>query len=280
MNSLPVSPLSPEERNRIAVQMYSLMEKQVRSYHKHNHMGIHSSVPVELAQELMASLEYTLSLAGGLRANGSLEEALSLGQEILKTNEKKARAILDLVSVTAPTWQTECRWEALRCLRQYLDRYDPIHLAQRGPEDLFYPTPLSPPEGLQGMDLCLFHLNLLWVENRILEAFPPETLEPFWDRLPADTLNQCEPLVINALGKILTGSGIESLLFSPTERTQLAATLQNATEETLRNAAGALCRKLALEDENARAYIEALVPQLTHWLGPNTAPEALDLLFL
>jgi len=58
VSQLPINPLSQEEQQRVMNQMYLLMAKQVQSYHKHRHMGNNSSVPVELAQELMESIEY------------------------------------------------------------------------------------------------------------------------------------------------------------------------------------------------------------------------------
>ena len=79
MSHLPITPLSPEEHQRIMGQIYPLLEKQVRSYHKHRHMGNNSSVPVELAQELMESIEYTIGLVGGVYAHRNIEERTILG---------------------------------------------------------------------------------------------------------------------------------------------------------------------------------------------------------
>lgn len=155
MNHLPINPLSPEEQQRIMEQMYLLMGKQVHSYHKHRHMGNNSSVPVELAQDLMESIEYTINQVGGIYAHPDVEDALRLGQGILENKLNKARSMLELVSATAPSWQTECRWDAIDYLRRYLNQYDHLHLAHKGPDDLFYPILIVPTEGIQGIDSCL-----------------------------------------------------------------------------------------------------------------------------
>lgn len=275
MNSLPVNPLSPEEQQKIMEQMYLLMGKQVQSYHKHRHMGEHSSVPVELALELMESIEYTVNLAGGMYAHRNMEEALIHGQEILADRLRKAKSMLELVSGTAPRWQTECRWEALRYLHHYLDRYDCLHLAHKGPEELFYPILISPPDGIQGIDSCLFYLNILWIENQIMAGVPEAALDPFWDRLPADTLNQCDRLLINGIGKALLGSGLDPLTLEPEEHMRLYVKLMTATEGNLRSAGKLLCQWLDLKDENARRYVEAVIPQLTVWTGGNGDPHDL-----
>ena len=280
MSHLPINPLSPEEQQRIMEQMYLLMGKQVQSYHKHRHMGSNSSVPVELAQELMDSIEYTIGLVGGVYAHRNIGEALLLGQEILENRLSKAKSMLELVNGTAPQWQTECRWEALRYLRHYLEQYDYLHLAHKGPDDLFYTILISPPEDIQGIDSCLFYLNILWIENQIMAGVPEDVLEQFWDRLPADTLNQCEHLLINGIGKALLGTGIDPLVFEAEEHMQLIVALMRATEEGLRDAAKLLCQWLNLKEKNACMYVEAVVPQLTMWIGDNVRSGNVENLFV
>ena len=280
MSDLPINPLSPEEQQRVMNQMYLLMEKQVQSYHKYRHMGNNSSVPVELAQELMESIEYTIGLVGGVYAHRNIEEALVLGQEILESRLSKANSMLELVNGTAPQWQTECRWEALRYLRHYLEQYDYLHLAHKGPEYLFYPILISPPEGIQGIDSCIFYLKIMWIENQIIAGVPDNALEQFWERLPAATLNQCEHLLINGIGKALLGTGIDSLVFEAEEHMQLIVTLTRATEEGLREAAKLLCQWLNLKDENAKMYVETVIPQLSMWIGDNVRSGNVESLFV
>ena len=269
MSQLPINPLSPEEQQRVMNQMYMLMAKQVQSYHKHRHMGNNSSVPVELAQELMESIEYTIGLVGGVYAHRNIEEALLLGQEILESRLSKAKSMLELVNGTAPQWQTECRWEALRYLQHYLEQYDHLHLAHKGPVNLFYPILISPPEGIRGIDSCIFYLNILWIENQIMAGVSDNALDQFWDRLPSATLNQCEHLLINGLGKALLGSGLDPLTFDPEEQMKILYAMMTTSEEKLQSAAKLLCHWLNLKDENAKKYVQAVVPQLSMWIGDN-----------
>lgn len=280
MKNFPMQPLSPEEQQRIMAQMYLLMGKQVQSYLKHRHMGNNSSVPVELAQDLMESIEYTINQVGGIYAPPDVEDALRLGQGILENKLNKARSMLELVSATAPSWQTECRWDAIDYLRRYLNQYDHLHLAHKGPDELFYPILIAPTEGIQGIDSCLFYLNILWIENQIMAGVPDDTLDRFWDRISADVLNQCEHLLINGIGKALLGSGLDPLTFEPEEKMQIAFTMLNATEEKLRSAAEHLYHWLDLKDENSRMYVQAVIPQLSIWIGDNVRLGNVDKLFI
>ena len=280
MSNLPISPLSTEEQQRLMGQMYLLMAKQVQSYHKHRHMGNNSSVSVELAQELMESIEYTISQVGGVYAHSNIGEALVLGQEILEGRLTKAKSMLELVNATAPQWQTECRWEALRYLRNYLEQYDHLHLAHKGPDDLFYPILISPPEGIRGIDSCIFYLNILWIENQIMAGVPDDSLEQFWDRLPAATLNQCEHLLINGIGKALLGSGLDPLTFEPEELIQIVCTMMTTSEEKLRSAATLLCHWLNLKDENSKMYVQTVIRQLSMWIGDSVRSGNVENMFI
>ena len=243
-------------------------------------MGSNSSVPVELAQELMESIEYTIGLVGGVYAHRNIGEALLLGQEILESKLGKAQSMLELVNGTAPQWQTECRWDALRYIRHYLEHYDHLHLAHKGPDSLFYPILISPPEGIKGIDSCLFYLNILWIENQIMAGVQEDALEEFWTRLPAGTLNQCEHLLINGIGKALLGTGIDPLVFETEEHMQLIAVMISASEDKLRDAAKLLCHWLDLKDENACMYVKAVVTELTMWIGDNKRNDMLVNLFV
>jgi hypothetical protein len=257
-----MNPLTTQQQQRITGQIYLLMEKQVKSYHKLRHIGNHSSVPIVLAQELMESVEYTCNQAGGIYCHPDAETAFRLGQEILETKCQKAKKMLELVQATAPAWQTECRWEALRYLRRYLEQYDHRHLAHQGPDALYYPILIAQPEGIRGIDSCLFYLNVLWVENQIMAGISEGALEAFWDRLPAGTLNQCESLLLNCMGKALLNSGIHEVLLKPEEHLRLTVLMTHVTEGMLFAAADRLCQWLMLTDENAKDYVYAVISQL------------------
>lgn len=261
-------------------QMYVLMGKQVQSYHKHRHMGCNSSVSVELAQELMESMEYTMNQSGGIYAHSNVEEALQKGQEILEERVSKAKSMLDLVQATAPGWQTECRWETLRYLRHYLETYDHLHLAHRGPEELYYPILISTPEGIRGIDLCCFYLSIFWIENQIMAVVPEAVLDSFWDRLPAGTQNQCEHLMINGMGKALIGANLDSLTFEPEEQMKVMIAMLTATEEKIKAAVERLCVMLDLKDGNARQYVGAAASILSMWTGENVTDCNIGNIFL
>ena len=278
MNQLPANPLSPEEQQKILGKMYLLMGKQVQSYYRHHNMGNNSSVTVELAQDLMESVEYTINLAGGVR--GDLDETLAMGQERLKNKLSHAKSMLALVAATAPHWQTECRWDAIQYLGNYLTRYDYLHLAHKGPDGLFYPILVSPPENMRGIDGCIFYLNILWIENQIMAGVLPDLQTQLWERLPADALNPCEYLLINGMGKAILNGEIDSLVFGTEEYLQLKHALKYATEDTVKAAAKHLCQWLGAKDENVVAYVKTIIPQICMWIGELSDTVYLENIFI
>lgn len=279
MNQLPMNPLTPEQQKRRMVQLYALMGEQVKGYHRRYHMGESSSVTQEVAQELMESLEYTLEKAGGMHIPGALEDILARGQEILEEGLERAKEMLRLVRATAPAWQTECRWEAMDSLGRYLEGYDFYYLAHRGPEEVFYPILIAHPEGIRGIDKALFYLQVLWAENQIMAAFSEEALEELWSRLPADSLNQCEQLLCNALGRALAGLDLETLVFLPEEYFRLLMALRRAGERELEKAGEALCRWMEAREGAVADYVRAALSMLAHWTGA-IDPAALGNVFI
>lgn len=249
------SPDHTEEMRLTA--LYALMEKQVISYQKFHHLGYSTSVSTELAKELMDSILYTLEQLTDVYDDTDLEKKLTLGQAILEEKLAKAKSMLQLIVGTAPQWQTQCRWEAIECLRRYLSAYDVRHLANRGPDAFFYPTLCLPPEGVKGIDLCLFYEQSLWIENQIMAGISEESLAQFWDCLPSETLNQCEQVVINALGKTIIGQLPDPLQFQPEHYRQIGLILPHVTDADLKDATLRLCDVLGLREGSAFHYIHS-----------------------
>lgn len=142
----------------------------------------------------------------------------------------------------------------------------PIHLAHREPSERFYPMLVSLPDSIRGVDCCLFYLNTLWLENRIMAAMDEKDLEQLWNRLPPDTLNQCEPLILNGIGKAVISPCLDKLTFDEMDYASLGAVLRGKTPESiheqLKSAAQRSCERLALTDANAAACVKTAVPQL------------------
>ena len=61
---------------------------------------------------------------------------------------------------------------------------------------------------------------------------------------------------------------------------QIVCAMMTATEEKLRTAAMLLCHWLDLKDENAKLYVQAVIPQLSMWIGDHIQSGNVENLFV
>lgn len=283
MRQLPLTPLTPEAQRKLAVQLYPLMDGQVRSYNAHRGAG-GTSVTTETARELLESMVFTLEAAGGYTPDADVKALLAKGQTVLEPKLDRAKQLLRLAAASAPEFQTRYFGETLRLLDRYLQTYDHLHMAHRAPEGLDYPL-LSPvPNQLRGIDWALYYLNCVWTENEILHSFSPDALAELIDASPPDywlpPQNQCEQPLWNAMAKALLGHKPEQLLLISGEPDRLLHLLKGKDREQLRalfsDALARVCTALNLP-ENAARYatgsIDQLLPRLMAALpGGNLSP--------
>lgn len=265
--------------------LFSLMDKQVKSYHKMRKMNS-TSVPTELARELLLSLDYTLRISDA--PYSALEERLMQGQIILKKRYDHAKRLFQLVEATNPTWQGENRWEAICNIRKFLETYDLYHLAHKTPDLLCYPFIRSLNRDLLGIDCLLEALRFLQIENQIIAAFPTDLCEPFWSVFCQDdrglTENQCEQLLINAIGKLLIGEITTGLSFSPEELERILQLLlqlpQEDVEQKLYDALNLLLSKYSVDHFGIPAYVQNTVKNILPRLQAAIQAQNLQYIFI
>lgn len=247
-------------------QLHALLRTQVESYNRHYHKGNNTSVPVELARELMESIRYTLAIGVG----EDMESALRQGQAVLQARLEQTRQFYRLVSGTAPEIDSDFYREALEQLGRYLEIYDPIHFAARTPDMPDYPLLRDPsplPPGIEGAQVLL---QCFWYENQILAALEDAPVQGLLLGIVPDfwgvPINLCEQPLINAMGRGLLGLVPLELTMDDEMRTTLLTMLQPLPKEVvaqkLRLAMDAVCGALALPDKNAEDYARTTADHL------------------
>lgn len=263
MNGPLAQPLTPQQQKRLSLELYGLLGEQVKGYHAHYHMGENSSVPTEVARELLDSIQFTLDIIGGYRPGEPIEAQLAHGQAVLSEELAETEGLYRLVAGTAPEFQSQCHWEALERMGKYLARYDLRHFAHRSPPEPDYPLLRPLPDGLGGIYRAKGFLRCLWLENQLLEAMPGAAellaLAPpgYWDA----PQNLCEQPLWNALAKALLDAPLEPLALSGEERERLAGAL----EGDIRAAMERLCEELSFSPDMRRyalGAVDSLLPRL------------------
>ncbi len=257
--------LSRPQHTFTAGDLYALLAEQVKSYQRYYHLGDNTSIPTETARELLSSIQYTLTLA---------PEGLRQGQAILTGRLEEAKRLYRLAAGTELS-QSSWFWDTMQELRRYLDRYDPLHFAHRGPELMCYPIALSIPEGIRGVDEALFYLRCLWLENQILYSFPHGTPEELLSRLPHSYWDGpeilCQQPLLNAVGRVLLDLPLDTLILG-----EARAELPPLTRESILMAGEQVCEILCLAPGPA-AYAQAVLREVLPRVLNAKAPRELFL---
>lgn len=186
--------------------LWELLKQQAAKY-----CGMDStSLPAETAQELLASLTYTLSAAAnadGLTAENLLRSDLSAvlerGQALLAARRNSVYAAWNHVW-TAPDLHNVYYVDTLKNIGAFFDRYDLYYAAHQIPCSIDYPLLVPVSEQLQGISYIEAYLRQIQAENRFVCCFSPEAVRTLLRAADPDYqqnyLNLCEPVLIHALG--------------------------------------------------------------------------------
>lgn len=230
MSDVLYLPLSPEEQTRFQTGLLELLARQTALYTS----GQSSSVPLETAQELAASVLFSLKLSADsgpercreLLGQG-MEEALAQSRQVLKEKVRRCRELWTAVCAHLPETENAPMLETLNSIGTFWKRYDLRFFAHQLPCSIDYPLALPVPEERQGIDYLGLYLERLGIENEFLRRFrPPDVAAvlragcPEFREIP---LNLFEPPAANALGRTLLGRAPEPLRLSSEEYRALAA---------------------------------------------------------
>ena len=278
MNELIQSPaLSGAEAQALTARLIDLLARQTRKYTK----GESTSVTVETAQELLASLRYTLAVVTEEThmpyerlLTEELPPLIRQGQAILQDRLEKTKRLWAAVCQTAPELSNGYYADTLRGIGDYFKRYDLYFFAHMKPPCIDYPLLIAADETLQGLDFTEQYLKRVLTENLILRRFDSravrELLSAAVDDIEQAYLNLCEQPLANAIGRALLGKDARQLSIGDAEREEITALLQSRTREQhrrlLRGAVLELCGAAQIGDEWSRGYVtlfaESLLPRL------------------
>lgn len=263
---VPTTLFSEAEFQVLMQRLLALLAKQTEKYT----MGESSSVTVDTAQELMASLWYTLTLAldeshtpYDSLLTGDLSAILKQGQTILQGKLVQTKRLWEVVCRTAPEIPNAYYLDTLRGIGDYLKHYDFVFFAHQRPPCIDYPLLMPVSESLQGITYTKQYLKHLLTENLIFRTFDQKTVVTILQRVAPDYqeyyLNLCEQPLTNALGLSLLGEDGRILRFSSDQQMQLETKLRYVRTEKLQglleDAVLVLCKTLCVKDDWTKEYL-------------------------
>lgn len=281
--------LSDAERALLRERLWALLSRQVARATQ----GDSTSLPVERAEELFASLCHTLRLwldENGLPPQallrGDADEALRGGWALLERQAALARDEYAEAVAAAPPYANRALRDTLRGIAPFFRRYDVRLAAHQLPAEIDYPLCRPVPETMLGVAYLREYLRRLRIESALLSRFAPARVEALLAAYYADPegllVNLCEPVAACAVGLTLCGGDALALRFSATQRARLADCLAGQTPaalaERLRAAAEQVAARLRLPAPDAR-YLAELAVALAPRIPPALAAGSLHGVF-
>lgn len=157
-----IQPFTETEANQFLEKLWCLLAKHTERYT----MGDSTSVPVETAQELLASICFTLQFEMGvskLSSRDLLEEELGFilknGQAHLAEKVKEVKALWECIYALAEIWEKPGIMESLNDIKIFLKKYDLYFFAHQTPWDMGLPLLGPAKEHLKGISYVEMYLK-------------------------------------------------------------------------------------------------------------------------
>lgn len=199
-------------------KLWELLKWQAEKY-----KGVDStSMPVEKAQELLESLQYTIAVVRieeGLSAEvllkEELKEIIKRGQTILTKKRKLWYIEWNQLCARAPGINNVFYVDTMKNLGMFFRKYDVYYSAHQIPCSIDYPlmNPIS--EDIKGISYIEEYIRRVRIENQFINCFDYESVVQMLKNVKAnyreDYYNLCEPVLVSAVGRMILGLDIFSL---------------------------------------------------------------------
>ncbi len=266
MEMIPANLFSRDDLQILLPRLWELLGKQTERYTSKDS----TSVTIETAQELLASLWYTITMAldeTSTPYNRLLSDELMpfvrQGQTILQDKLETTKRLWEVVCRTAPEIQNFYYTDTLRGIGDYLKRYDLFYFAHRKPPLIDYPLLNATCETIQGLTYTEQYLKGMLAENALIHSFENDAVVYVLQTVAPDYreyyLNLCEQPLTNALGLALIDRDVRTLFLGHKEHAKLIEVIQNKSNDQLRDilhfAAITLCEQTRITDKWIIDYI-------------------------
>ncbi len=262
-----------DEKDMLKLQndLWLLLAQQTESYT----MGDSSSVPVEIAAELLRSICF--SIGWYLQENSeiklfaaNLQDLLKASRVKLQTGIQEGEELLRQVVAGAPAVGSRAYQDTLMGLGEFFRNYDNRFFAHEIPGSIDYQLALPVPQYLQGLAYVQEYLRRLLIENRFCSCFATSKiirlLTNSFPEYRELLVNIYEPVAANALGCGLLHKRIGELDITAEERGQLAQFFRRLARQevwpAMQKAADQVCRELSINDPPARSYYAETIREL------------------
>ena len=248
---------------------------------KRKTQGDSTSLRVEEAEELLASIRFTLTYHAHAYAlpvqallTTNADALFAQAQRTVLRALEQAKQLYGYACRTVRTLESRSLRDTLQGIAVFFARYDARLYAHQMPADIDYQLCQPVPETLAGVAYLIAYLQRLLLENELIsrmdEAREVALLRRVHPNYGELLLNLYEPIAANVVGLRLSGGGETLLEMTRMQGERVQATLAGVSREAaltmLSDAAQSAYHKLSLTDSAGAAYLaqtaRALYPRL------------------
>jgi hypothetical protein len=253
-------------------KLFDVLKWQAGKYN-----GIDStSLPVEKAQELLASLLYTISLVAEFKSLNSQEllerdfkELLVEGQKLLDNKRKNVYSKWNKLCLLAPNIPNVYLVSTIKSLGYFFNHYDLYYAAHEIPCSIDYPLLNPVSEELKGISFIEEYIARVKVESDFINSFPSKLilneLKKVTYDYKEDYLNLCGPILTASIGRKILGYNLDNLSLSNKDLEKISICFMNKSKEEIEDALIETVRlvcKEKLGDENIVRYFSKEISSL------------------
>lgn len=259
--------ISEEDKMLIEFKIWNLLGKHTERYT----MGDSTSVPIEIAEELLNSICFSLGLELRELMNAKevlMEEDIS---DLLKASWSKitslmerGKKLLEAVRKSSPNIENISYKDTLNEIDKFFNKYDYRFFAHKIDCSIDYQLSNPVSEKLQGIEYINEYLKALLIENEFCICFDRDNIIYILNSYCSDykelLINIFEPILTNAIGLDILGRDILTLEISALQREALLGIFRNLSEAEilvkLKSSAKSICDILGIVDNEKIEYIQ------------------------
>lgn len=241
MDKALTRPFTASQAAAVETRLWGLLQRQVQHYT----MAESSSVPIEVAQELLKGVNDLIGQ--GLYGEkdpqeqllrGDLDQVIQRGLERVNQQVQEGLKLYQYVCAHPPVVTNRAYRETAANILAFFHTYQPQFMPHMIGCTIDYQLFLPVREGLGGIRFLNGYLTHLAAENRLLNCFDRGAVECVLNAASPDyedlLLNLYQPVFQNALGRCLLGRDVLELSITAEERAELHRRLSPLSSNGLR----------------------------------------------
>ncbi len=286
--------LTIREIESIQLQVLDIL-KETMSYYTRNK---NSSVRVEVAEQIMLSICYTLGLF--LKSQPTIEESINLikkrevkylftqGENILKAKVDQGERLLRIAKETRLQTENYAYIDTIDYgIPLFFKDYDARFARHETPGSIDYPLAIDKMD-LVGVEYIEDYLNKIILENKFCSYFDGLEIEALLKGFNKGSkhmlINIFQLVLTNYLGCILLGKEGRFLDITRGDRSYLKSIMKNLSQAEFRalilRSTEKLCEELFIKNKNFTEYITNTVCKITPEIKRNIETNTLENIFI